>query len=73
MLDGRFKGGYITRNYGKPHGRVHAIQLEMSQSTHMDEVPPFSLLPQRCAEVGPLLRRCVVAARDWARQGNATN
>ncbi len=37
VVDGRFKGGFITRNYGKPDNGVHAIQLEISQSCYMDE------------------------------------
>jgi len=40
-LDGRFKGGYITRSFGDPARGVHAIQLELSQITYMDEAPPF--------------------------------
>jgi len=41
-VNGRFKGGYITRHYGQPANDVHAIQLEMSQSLYMQEVPPFA-------------------------------
>jgi len=37
VTDGRFKGGYITRNYGHPKNRIEAIQLELSQRTYMDE------------------------------------
>ncbi len=37
VLDGRFKGGYITRNYGQPAADVHAIQLELAQRAYMDE------------------------------------
>ena len=33
----RFKGGYITRAYGDPKNNIHAIQLELSQDTYMDE------------------------------------
>lgn len=37
VLNGRFKGGYITRNYGNPANRIHAIQLELAQRSYMDE------------------------------------
>ena len=36
-VNGRFKGGYITRHYGQPRRHVHAIQLEMCQRLYMDE------------------------------------
>ncbi len=37
VFNGRFKGGYITRQYGNPNKGIHAIQLELSQATYMDE------------------------------------
>ena len=37
VIDGRFKGGYITRHYGRPADGVHALQLEMAQRAYMDE------------------------------------
>ena len=37
VLDGRFKGGHITRNYGDPGANVHAIQLELAQRAYMHE------------------------------------
>ncbi len=37
VLDGRFKGGYITRQYGDPSQGVHALQIELAQSAYMDE------------------------------------
>ncbi len=33
----RFRGGYITRHYGSPEQNIHAIQLEISQATYLDE------------------------------------
>jgi N-formylglutamate amidohydrolase len=40
VLDGRFRGGYITRHYGDPANGIHALQMEMAQSVYMQEVPP---------------------------------
>jgi N-formylglutamate deformylase len=37
VLDGRFRGGYITRHYGNPAGGINAIQLELAQRSYMDE------------------------------------
>jgi N-formylglutamate deformylase len=37
VLNGRFKGGYITRQYGNPDKDVHAVQLELAQRCYMDE------------------------------------
>jgi N-formylglutamate amidohydrolase len=37
VVNGRFKGGYITRHYGHPDGGIHAIQLEIAQRAYMDE------------------------------------
>ncbi|NTE88339.1 N-formylglutamate deformylase [Agrobacterium rubi] len=43
ILNGRFKGGWTTRHYGKPENGVHAIQMELSQATHLStETPPFA-------------------------------
>lgn len=36
-VNGRFKGGYITRQYGRPNEGVDAVQLEMTQHNYMDE------------------------------------
>lgn len=36
-FNGRFKGGHITRHYGRPSENVHAIQLELSQIAYMNE------------------------------------
>jgi len=43
VLNGRFKGGWTTRHYGQPEIGVHAIQMELAQSTHLEtEAPPFA-------------------------------
>lgn len=37
VVDGRFKGGYITRHYGCPQKGIDAVQLELAQCNYMDE------------------------------------
>lgn len=37
VVNGRFKGGYITRQYGRPNEGVEAVQLELAQCNYMDE------------------------------------
>ena len=59
VVDGRFKGGYITRQYGRPAEGVHAVQLEMCWCCYMEEAPPFHYDPGRAAGVLPLLRQLV--------------
>lgn len=61
VLNGRFTGGYITRHYGQPERNVHAIQLEMTQSSYMTEALPFDYVPERAACVQVHLRRMVEA------------
>jgi N-formylglutamate deformylase len=57
VLNGRFKGGHITRFYGQPAQGIHAIQLEMTQSCYMQEAWPFDYLPQTAAGVQPTVQR----------------
>jgi N-formylglutamate deformylase len=61
MLNGRFKGGYITRRYGRPIDTVEAVQLELSQITYMNEDPPFDLREDRASGIRPSLRAILEA------------
>lgn len=56
VLNGRFKGGYITRSYGDPANGIHAVQLELSEATYMDETPPYAYREDLAKGVQPLLR-----------------
>jgi N-formylglutamate amidohydrolase len=71
ILNGRFKGGYITRTYGKPAEGIHAVQLELSQATYMDEDPPYAFRDDKAAAIRPILRHLLQAMLDWgaASQG----
>jgi N-formylglutamate deformylase len=65
VVDGRFKGGHITRHYGRPDQGWHAIQLEMCWSTYMAEQPPYVLDETRANQVRPLLQQLVQTLIDW--------
>ena len=65
VVDGRFKGGYITRHYGRPDDRVHAVQLEMTWDCYMDGDAPWHWREDRAAEVTPVLRSLLETMRDW--------
>ena len=65
VLDGRFKGGHITRQYGRPSDGVHTVQLEMTWRAYMDESAPYRWHDGRTLAVTPLLRRLVQAMIDW--------
>lgn len=69
VLNGRFKGGFITRNYGNPDQDVHAIQLELSQATYMDETLPFSFRPDKASRIQPILKHLLETMLDWKPSG----
>ncbi len=56
VVNGRFKGGYITRHYGKPAQGIDAIQLELAQCNYMDE-DTFAWDDARAAPLQALIRR----------------
>ena len=63
-VNGRFKGGYNTRHYGDPSNGVHAVQLEMCQSTYMSEDAPFEWRPELASQVEPVVQGLVEVALD---------
>ncbi len=69
VTDGRFKGGYITREYGRPAAGVHAVQLEMCWSCYMAEAAPYEVEAARSERLAPLLRRLLETALAWRPGG----
>lgn len=59
VVNGRFKGGYITRHYGRPATHVHALQLEMAWSSYLDETRPHQYDPARATPLRACLRELV--------------
>ena len=66
VLNGRFKGGYITRKHGDPARGVHAVQLEMAECIYMQETSPYTFDSAKAAKVRPILREQLSIAIDWA-------
>ncbi|MBO9715486.1 MAG: N-formylglutamate deformylase [Pseudoxanthomonas sp.] len=61
VVNGRFKGGYITRHYGVPETGVEAVQLEIAQHAYMDE-DSFEYLPDKAERLQRVIRALLEAA-----------
>jgi len=67
VLNGRFKGGWTTRHYGHPEAGVHAIQMELAQSTHLqDENSGWAYAPGKAARLRPHLQDILETLADLA-------
>ena len=60
-VNGRFKGGYITRHYGDPANRIDAVQLELAQLNYMDE-DSFAWVPERAQRLQRTIRALLETA-----------
>lgn len=66
-VNGRFKGGWTTRHYGDPANRVHAIQMELAQSTYLSaETPPWTYDTTKAARLRPHLSDILQKLADLA-------
>ncbi|MCF8482823.1 MAG: N-formylglutamate deformylase [Rhodospirillum sp.] len=75
-VNGRFKGGYVTRHHGRPETGVHALQMELACRGYMDEpIGPVQVETWPCplddaraaptrATLRALLEACLTFARD---------
>jgi N-formylglutamate deformylase len=74
VTNGRFKGGWTTRHYGRPAEGVHAIQMELACRGYMDEPPglltskiwPTPYLDDRAAPMRAALTNVLTACLDFA-------
>lgn len=66
VLNGRFKGGWTTRHYGRPAEGLHAIQMELAQSTYLcAETPPWVYDPARAAPLREHLLTILSTLSNW--------
>ena len=71
VLNGRFKGGWTTRHYGKPKTGVHAIQMELAQSTHLTtQTSPFAYDREKATRLRIHLKDILTRLEDFALQAN---
>ncbi|BBE71939.1 N-formylglutamate deformylase [Oharaeibacter diazotrophicus] len=69
VLDGRFRGGWTTRWYGRPEAGVHAIQMELAQRTHLAaEAPPFAYDAARAGRLRVHLAAVLTALETTAHR-----
>ena len=68
VVDGRFTGGFITRQYGDPDNRIHSFQLELSMAPIAGSCRRGIMRRTKAAEVRPALRAMLEAALTWARE-----
>jgi N-formylglutamate deformylase len=63
--NGRFKGGYITRHYGRPTNDAHALQIEIGQCCYMDEDNPQPYDAAASAPLRGVLGSVTALLLDW--------
>ncbi len=72
ILNGRFKGGWTTRHYGRPFEGFHAIQMELAQSTYMTESAPWTYLPEKAGPTRAVLSEILQSLQTLALSGDLT-
>jgi N-formylglutamate deformylase len=72
-VDGIFKGGYITRHYGRPDAGQHSFQIELSQATYMRWGGNTPILDgDLAASLRPVLKLMIENVLRWIGQSQAT-
>ena len=75
VLDGRFRGGWTSRHYGRPQQGVHAVQMELAMRAYLaepdgpvtiDNWPP-DYCPDRAAPLRSVLSAILSSCLEFAR------
>lgn len=65
VRNGRFRGGWTTRQYGRPAEGLHAIQMELAQSTYMTGHAPWAYDPRRADRLRGHLKTILDTLMRW--------
>lgn len=65
VVNGRFRGGHITRQYGRPQSGVHAVQLELAQRAYLQEHDVSAEDAARWCAAQTELKKLLSVALDW--------
>jgi len=69
VLNGRFVGGFITRNYGKPTEGIHSIQMELTWKNYMrEESAPYHYDTKKAGQLGAVLQNALAELIDFSRE-----
>ena len=63
VVNGRFRGGYITRHYGNPENNIHALQMELAQCNYMSEDGNFAYHAEQAAKLKHVLKNIFQALK----------
>ncbi|MEN8873712.1 MAG: N-formylglutamate deformylase [Pacificibacter sp.] len=67
VTNGRFKGGWTTRAYGRPAEGFHAIQMELAQSMYLQsETSPWTYDEEKAAKLRPHLQSILTKLAELA-------
>lgn len=73
VLNGRFKGGWTTRHYGRPDTGLHAIQMEIAQRAYMAETPPWEWDAERAMALRAHLKQMLETLNNLALSGRLSS
>lgn len=66
VSNGRYKGGYNTRHYAQPEHGIHTLQMELTQSSYMQEIPPWNWDEKKAVFIQNSLKKMIDAAIEFA-------
>lgn len=70
VVNGRFRGGWTTRHYGRPERNVHALQMELTQKSYLEtEASPFAYHKAKATRLRAHLRELLGQLEALALEG----